>query len=41
MKRDPPIDLDALNPTGRFSDRAEDYRRYRPDYPEAALDAIL
>jgi SAM-dependent methyltransferase len=34
-------DLDALNPTGRFSDRAEDYRRYRPDYPAAAFDAIL
>ena len=30
-----------LNPTGRFSDRAEDYRRHRPDYPAAALDAIL
>src|SRR5262245_57135737 len=30
-----------MNPTGRFSDRAEDYRRYRPDYPAAALDAIL
>jgi len=30
-----------MNPCGRFSDRAEDYRRYRPDYPPAALDAIL
>ena len=35
------IDLTAMNPTGRFSDRANDYRRYRPDYPAAALDAIL
>jgi SAM-dependent methyltransferase len=34
-------DLDELNPTGRFSDRAEDYRRYRPDYPAAAIDAVL
>ena len=41
MTQEPPIDLAALNPTGRFSDRAEDYRRYRPDYPAAALDAIL
>jgi len=30
-----------LDPTGRFSNRAEDYRRHRPDYPAAALDAIL
>jgi SAM-dependent methyltransferase len=41
MTPDPPFDLTAMNPTGRFSDRAEDYRRYRPDYPAAALDAIL
>jgi SAM-dependent methyltransferase len=34
-------DLTSLNPTGRFSDRAGDYRRHRPDYPEAAIDAIL
>lgn len=32
--------LDA-NPTRRFSDRAEDYARYRPSYPAAAIDAIL
>jgi len=30
-----------FDPTGRFSNRAEDYRRHRPDYPAAALDAIL
>jgi SAM-dependent methyltransferase len=30
-----------LDPTGRFSDRAADYRRFRPDYPEAAFDAML
>jgi SAM-dependent methyltransferase len=36
-----PLDLHALNPTGRFSERASDYRRFRPDYPAAALDAIL
>jgi SAM-dependent methyltransferase len=34
-------EIHDFNPTGRFSDRAEDYRRYRPDYPAAALDAIL
>ena len=28
-------------PTRRFSDRAEDYARYRPDYPAAAVTAIL
>jgi SAM-dependent methyltransferase len=28
-------------PTARFSDRAGDYARYRPDYPPAAADAIL
>jgi SAM-dependent methyltransferase len=26
---------------GRFSERVADYDRYRPDYPAAALDAIL
>ena len=41
MDRDEPVDLSAMDPTGRFSDRAEDYRRFRPDYPAAALDAIL
>jgi SAM-dependent methyltransferase len=25
----------------RFSDRADDYAKYRPSYPEAAIDAIL
>lgn len=29
------------HPTRRFSDRAEDYARYRPSYPAAAIDAIL
>jgi SAM-dependent methyltransferase len=36
---DPP--LHGLDPTGRFSDRAEDYVRYRPGYPAAAFDAML
>ena len=36
---DPP--LRDLTPTTRFSDRADDYVRYRPDYPWAAIDAIL
>lgn len=29
------------NPTGRFSDRAADYVKYRPSYPAAAIDAVL
>lgn len=33
--------LAAFDPTGRFSDRAEDYQRFRPDYPAAAIDAVL
>ncbi|HEY6867510.1 MAG TPA: class I SAM-dependent methyltransferase [Candidatus Eisenbacteria bacterium] len=39
----PPDDLalDRLDPTRRFTDRAGDYARFRPDYPAAAVDAIL
>ncbi len=37
---DPPA-LHALSPTRRFSDRARDYERYRPDYPAPAIDAVL
>lgn len=33
--------LHAMNPTGRFTDRAADYARFRPTYPAAAVDAIL
>jgi SAM-dependent methyltransferase len=33
--------LYEVNPTGRFTDRAEDYRKYRPSYPDAAIHAIL
>jgi SAM-dependent methyltransferase len=33
-----PSDMD---PTGRFSDRVDDYVRYRPDYPAAAVDCAL
>jgi SAM-dependent methyltransferase len=29
------------HPTRRFSDRAQDYARYRPGYPPAAVEAIL
>lgn len=29
------------DPTRRFSDRVDDYVRYRPSYPAAAIDAIL
>ncbi len=37
---DPPP-LHELNPTGRFSDRVEDYVRFRPTYPAAAIDRML
>lgn len=33
--------LHRLDPTGRFTDRADDYVRFRPDYPAAAIDAVL
>ena len=33
--------LHTMNPQGRFSDRAEDYAKYRPSYPAAAIDSIL
>ncbi len=33
-----PSDLD---PTGRFTDRVDDYVRYRPDYPAAAVEWVL
>jgi len=33
--------LHELDPTGRFSDQAADYVRFRPDYPAAAIDCIL
>ena len=33
--------LHQHNPIGRFSDRAEDYVKYRPSYPAAAIDAVL
>jgi len=38
---DPDLPLHAMNPTGRFSARAADYARFRPDYPAAAWDAVL
>lgn len=34
-------ELHQMDPTGRFSDRAGDYARHRPDYPAAAIDAVL
>lgn len=30
-----------FSPTTRFSDRAEDYAKYRPTYPQAAIDWII
>jgi SAM-dependent methyltransferase len=35
------MDPSQLNPTGRFSDRVDDYVRYRPTYPAAAVLAAL
>lgn len=35
------VSLHQQNPKGRFSGRAADYARWRPDYPAAAIDAIL
>jgi SAM-dependent methyltransferase len=32
--------LHQMNPRSRFSDRAEDYARYRPSYPPEAIAAI-
>jgi len=36
-----PNTLAPLDPTGRFSDRAADYVKYRPSYPAPVVDAIL
>ncbi len=33
--------LHTMNPQERFSERAEDYAKYRPSYPAAAIDSIL
>jgi SAM-dependent methyltransferase len=33
--------LHTMNPLNRFSDRAEDYAKYRPSYPEDAIATIL
>ncbi len=33
--------LHEQQPTTRFSVRAQDYARFRPSYPDAAIDAIL
>jgi SAM-dependent methyltransferase len=32
--------LHDMDPTGRFSDRTDDYVKYRPSYPKGAIDAI-
>ncbi len=33
--------LHQMNPQSRFSNRAEDYAKYRPSYPIEAIDCIL
>jgi SAM-dependent methyltransferase len=35
------FDASQLNPTGRFSGLADAYAKYRPTYPDAALDYIV
>lgn len=35
------LPLHQMNPLARFSDRAEDYAKYRPSYPFEAIDCIL
>lgn len=35
------LPLHQQNPLGRFSDRAQDYARYRPTYPPEAITALL
>jgi SAM-dependent methyltransferase len=35
------VSLDDPSPTARFSNRADDYVRYRPSYPAAAIDALI
>jgi SAM-dependent methyltransferase len=34
-------DLSSYNPTGRFTGLADNYAKYRPNYPAAAIDFIL
>lgn len=36
-----PRALYTLDPTGRFTSRAEAYRKFRPSYPPGAIDAML
>ena len=33
--------LYAMNPVDRFSDRVGDYVKYRPSYPNAAINRVL
>lgn len=35
------LPLHAMDPLGRFTNRAADYAQFRPDYPGAAFDAML
>ena len=36
-----PRDLHEMDTVGRFSDRAADYVKYRPSYPDRAIETIL
>ncbi len=37
----PDLELHQMDPTGRFTERAAAYARFRPDYPPPAWDAVL
>lgn len=41
MSRAEHVPLSAMNPTTRFTDRVDDYVRFRPSYPAAVIDAVL
>ncbi len=38
---DPTAPLHTMAPTSRFANRAEDYKKFRPTYPAAAIDAVI
>lgn len=40
-RRPAPRNIEELDPTGRFTDRAADYAAHRPSYPLGAVDALL
>lgn len=41
MQPPKPIPLHEADPTGRFTTRADSYARFRPGYPDEAIDAAI